>query len=68
MMVLPPPAAALGVVGPAPPKLEGAKAPELLRLPRASPERVGEPEWKELDMGNPADEPDERGEGLAGTP
>lgn len=67
-MALPPPVMVLGVVGAVPLKLDGAKAPELLRLPRVSQPSVGEPEWKELDAGRPTDEPDERGEGCEGTP
>lgn len=67
-MALPPPVTVPGIAEPAPLKLEGAKAPELLRLLRVSQASVGEPEWNELDVGSPADEPDESGEGLDGMP
>lgn len=67
-ITLPPPVPVLGVVVLAPLKLEGAKAPELLRLTRASQPSVGEPEWKELEAGRPTEEPDESGEGLEGMP
>lgn len=67
-MALPPPVTVVGVLLAEPLKLEGAKAPELLRLPRVSQLMVGEPEWNELEAGRPADEPDESGEGFEGMP
>lgn len=67
-MALPPPVTVVGVLFAEPLKLDGAKAPELLRLPRVSQLMVGEPEWNELEGGRPEDEPDESGEGLEGIP
>ena len=68
-LALPPAVVLDGVVeAAAAPKLEGAKAPEELRVPRVSQPSVGEPEWKELEAGSPTDEPEERGEGLSGMP
>lgn len=67
-MALPPPVTVPGVVVPAPLKLEGAKAPELLRLARDPHSSVGEPECNELEAGRPTEDPDESGEGWEGMP
>lgn len=74
-IALPPPVTVVGVLLADPLKLDGAKAPEPLRLPRVSQPMVGEPEWNELEAGRPevADEdeddaPNESGEGLGGMP
>ncbi len=67
-MALPPPVTVVGVVLAEPLKLDGVKAPELLRLPRVSQLMVASRSGTSLKPGRPEDEPDESGEGLEGIP